>query len=62
MAGNKAATQDSETHTRLIKRTFDAQPAASLTPAAVDPPIRQKKKDASDLRDNDSSVVMLVRG
>lgn len=60
-AGNKAAVQDSQTCSRLIKRTFDGQPAATLTPAPVDPLVRQKKNDASDPGANDSSTMMSVR-
>lgn len=47
-AGNKAAIQDC----RLIKRTFDGQPAATSTSATVDPPIRQK---------TDSRMMMPIR-
>lgn len=60
-ARNKAAVQDSETSSRLIKRTFDGLPAATLTPAPVDPPVRQKKNDASDPGANYSSTMMPVR-
>lgn len=60
-ARNKAAVQDSMTSSRLIKRTFDGQPAATLTPALVDPPVRQKKNDASDPGANYSSMMMPVR-
>lgn len=59
VAGGKAAVQDSET--RLIKQTFDGQPAATLTPAPVEPPVRQKKNDAADPGANDSSTMMPVR-
>lgn len=59
--GDKAAIQDSETTSRLIKQTFDAQPGASLTQAPLDPPVRQKKNDASDPGANDSSMMMPVR-
>ncbi len=57
-AGNKSAVQDSQTCSRLIKRTFDGQPAATLTRAAVDPLLQQKKNDASDPGAKDSSTVM----
>lgn len=60
-AGNKSAVQDSQTCSRLIKRTFDGQPAATLTPAAVDPLLQQKKNDASDPGAKDSSTMMPVR-
>lgn len=59
--GDKAAVQDSETTSRLIKQTCDAQPDASLTPASVDPLVQQKKNDASDPGANDSSIMMPVR-
>lgn len=51
-AGNKAAIQDSDTRSRLIKRTFDGQPAATSTSATADPPIRQK---------SDSRTMMPIR-
>lgn len=60
-ACNNAAVQDSETSSRLIKQTFDGQPAATLTPAPVDPLLRQKQNDASDPGANDSSTMMPVR-
>lgn len=59
--GDKAAVQDSETTSGLIKQTFDVQPGASLTQAPVDPPLRHKKNDANDPGVNDRSTALPVK-
>ncbi|CAB1421371.1 unnamed protein product [Pleuronectes platessa] len=46
--GNKAAFLDPESHSRLLKGSFDGQPAAALIPPPVESPLRQKNNDSSD--------------
>lgn len=57
VVGNKAAID----HNRQIKWIFDGQTATTLTPAPVDPPVRQRKNDTSDPGVNDSSMMMPVK-
>lgn len=60
-AGNRAAFIDPESRSRLIKRSFDGQPAAKLTPALVEPPVRQKKNDSCDPGASHSSTMAAVK-
>lgn len=58
VAANKADTQYPTTHGRLIKQSFDAQPAVTLIPAPVNPSERLKENDASDPGANAKRTMM----
>lgn len=60
VTGNKEAIRVSETRSRLIKQTFDGQPAATLTSAPVDSPIQQKN-DASGPGASGGRTMMPIR-
>lgn len=57
VAGNKAAADRG----RHIKWTFCGRPAATLTPAPVEPPAQQRKNDTRDRGVSDSSTMMPVK-
>ena len=60
-AGNKAEFLDPESHSRLMKGSFDGQPAATLIPAPVESPLRQKNNDSSDPGASHDSTVKAVK-